>query len=434
MSFYGYLLTAFIIFRQDFCSAEQPSNPEAPTLTQTSMSGSSVELLCQAPQGSGGLEFKLFKLRTLVDTVSYRSKQREARFVLKGIDTSEENWYCCQYENSIISPYFSPKLKSTAKVPVAPPPSPRLVVEPSSDYVVTDQTLSFRCQAPAASLNQPPDAFLLIQRTRETSMTGPYKLVSRSQQPLFSVKTMGREDSGDYVCLYQLTLPKTGQVNSSTSQPVHITVIDLPVPTLSLSKNDRSDVLECVGSPAFPQAYFSLFRVGSLFPEATRPFSLTEVRGRFPVANHYEQGEQYQCQYTVQLGNSNLYSKMSLPVNLPCIQGKQCTPSSTGRTGKADLVLIIGSVSAGVLFLMVVSLLSFAIHRHIKTMAEKRRKREQDKLWQQIHIGDPIIDLPLQPFDCNSQDFEPAFNRRPLVPEPIYDCPMMTTFTNPALY
>ncbi|XP_073726875.1 uncharacterized protein [Misgurnus anguillicaudatus] len=405
MSFYGYLLTAFIIFRQDFCAAEKPSVPKAPTLTQTSVSGSSVELLCQAPQGSGGREFKLFKLRTLVDTVNHKSKLREARFVLRVEDTNKDNLYCCQYENSEISPYFSPELKT--KVPVAPPPSPRLVVEPSSDYV--------------------------RNRGTKGSMTAPSKLVSRSQHPLFSVKTMGREDSGEYVCLYQLTLPKTGQVNSSTSQPVHITVIDLPVPTLSLSKND---VLECVGSPSYPQASFSLFRVGSLLPEATRLFSLTEVRGKFPIPNHYDQGEQYQCQYTVQMGNSNLYSKMSLPVNLPCIKGKQCTPSSpdTSKTGKVDLVLIIGSVSAGVLFLMVVSLLSFAIHRHIKTMAERRRKREQDKLWQQIHIRDPIFDLPRQPFDCNSQDFEPAFKGRPLVPEPIYDCPSMTTFTNPALY
>lgn len=52
-------------------------------------------------------------------------------------------------------------------------------------------------------------------------MVAPAQLVSQSHEARFSVKTMGREDGGEYICLYQLT----GQVNSTASQPVHITVI-----------------------------------------------------------------------------------------------------------------------------------------------------------------------------------------------------------------
>lgn len=70
-----------------------------------------MELLCQAPVGSGGVEFKLFRVRQEIDTKKYSSKQREARFVLKGEDTKKENLYCCQFDNSMYSSYISPKLK-----------------------------------------------------------------------------------------------------------------------------------------------------------------------------------------------------------------------------------------------------------------------------------------------------------------------------------
>lgn len=336
-------------------------------------------------------------------------------------DTKKEDLYCCQYDNSMYSSYVSPELKSI--VPVSPPSPPDLMVHPSSDYIVSGQTLTFTCQTPPASLNQHPEAFFLIRRARGTFTRSPPKLVSHSKQPSFSVKAMGREDSGEYACLYQLTLPKTGQVNSTDSRPVHITVIDLPVPTLSLSQH----VLECVGSPSYPQASFSLFRVGSSSPEAIRQFSLTQHSARFPIPNRYEYNTKYQCQYNVHLGNSHLHSKMSNVVNLPCSKGN-CTSPPAANTGSADLALIIGSVSAGVLLLMVVSLLSFAIHRHIKTLAQKRRKREQDKLWQQIHSRDHVLDLPLQRVDFDFEDFR----RNPSVSEPIYDIPM-STFTKPTL-
>lgn len=90
--------------------AEQPSVPEAPTLT-SSVKGSSVELLCQAPQGSGGVEFKLFRVHQKIDTKTYSSKQRDALFVLKGEDTKNENLYCCQYDRSMISSYVSLEMK-----------------------------------------------------------------------------------------------------------------------------------------------------------------------------------------------------------------------------------------------------------------------------------------------------------------------------------
>lgn len=112
-------------------------------------------------------------------------------------------------------------------VSVSPPPSPHLKVEPSSGHVRPGETLSFHCQAPPDHQKQPPKDFLLLRRAIGTpgSMIAPAKLVSQSQEARFSVKTMGQEDSGEYICLYQLKLPKMGQLNSTASQPVHITVI-----------------------------------------------------------------------------------------------------------------------------------------------------------------------------------------------------------------
>lgn len=90
-------------------SASEHSVPPAPILTQTAVRGSSLELICQAPQGYGGLVFKLFKIRQQVDTVEHLTEQQSAHFMLTGKDTEKENLYCCQYENSMYSSYIQPE-------------------------------------------------------------------------------------------------------------------------------------------------------------------------------------------------------------------------------------------------------------------------------------------------------------------------------------
>ncbi|XP_059416855.1 alpha-1B-glycoprotein-like [Carassius carassius] len=425
MLFCGYLLTALIILTPHFSAAEYTA-PPAPTLTQTAIRTSSVKLLCQAPEGYGGLVFKLFKMRELIDKVEHSTEQQRAVFILRGKDTEKDDQYCCQYDNSMISFYMQPEQK------VGSPPSPQLVVEPSSGNVSPGDTLSFHCQAPADHQKRSPEAFLLLRRAKGTpsSMVAPAQLVSQSHDAHFSVKTKGREDGGDYVCLYQLKSQKTGQVNSTASQPVHITVIELPVPTLSLSRH-KGEVLECVGSPSYPQGYFSLFRVGVLSPEATHQASLIQYSARFPIPIRYERGAQYQCQYSVSLGNTKAYSKMSSPVTIPCITGYHvCTSSSTGNT---DLALIVGSVSAAVLFLTVVVILGFAIHRHFKNMSERRRQRDQEKFWQHVHSRDHIVDLTLQRVDIGTEENGQMLRGRASFSEPIYDYPM-ATFKNASVY
>lgn len=92
-------------------SAAEYSAPPAPTLTQTDTRDSSVELLCQAPEGYGGLVFKLFKMRQLIDKVEHSNEQQGIRFILRGKDTEKENLYCCQYDSSVISFYMNPEPK-----------------------------------------------------------------------------------------------------------------------------------------------------------------------------------------------------------------------------------------------------------------------------------------------------------------------------------
>ncbi|XP_059427607.1 uncharacterized protein LOC132161515 isoform X2 [Carassius carassius] len=425
MSFCGCFLTALIIFKQHFSAAEYTA-PPAPTLTQTDSRDSSVELLCQAPEGYGGLVFKLFKVHELIDKVEHSNEQQAARFILRGEDTEKKIYYCCQYDHSIISQYMTPEMKGEF---FFPPPSPHLVVEPSSGQVNPGDTLSFHCQAPPDPQKQPPEAFLLLRRTKGNPgfQVAPAQLVSQSHEAHFIVKTMGRDDGGEYVCLYQLKSSKLGQVNSTASQLVHITVIELPVPTLSLSLH-KGEVLECVGSPSYPRGFFYLFRVGVLSPEETHQASLTQHAARFPIPTHYEHDAQYQCQYSVSLGKSNAYSKMSSPVTIPCITGyHKCTPTSTGST---DLALIGGSVAGGVLFLMMVAILGFAVHKHSKNMSE--RKRQRDQLWQHVPFRDHTVDLTLQHVDIESEGSGRTLRGRPSFSEPIYES-LMATFKNPSL-
>lgn len=95
----------------------------------------------------------------------------------------------------------------------------------------------------------------------------------------------------------------------------------LPVPTLSLQSQAGEWALVCTGSPAFPGARFSLYRLGSTFPDATRSAPATRYRALFALSSLPAQdsplSDQYQCQYSSLLGAEWSHSERSPLVAVP---------------------------------------------------------------------------------------------------------------------
>ncbi|XP_036425457.1 uncharacterized protein LOC118807540 [Colossoma macropomum] len=220
----------------------------------------------------------------------------------------------------------------------------------------------------------------------------------------------------------------TGSPSCSPSNYTPPPTAHLPDPLLS---NDHEDVLLCTGSPSYPGARFSLYHQGAELPIATQQALTVEHSARFAVKTE----GWYQCQYSVLLGTDWAHSERSSTIKLPCTTGSpSCSPSNytppPTAGSKVDLALIIGSVSAALLFLLVLIILGFAVHKHAKAAAVKRRQREQDTFWQQFYFKDHIVDLTLQRINTSPAEFSGAENGRISVSEPIYDCPF-STFNGP---
>ncbi|KAI1886801.1 hypothetical protein AGOR_G00199550 [Albula goreensis] len=387
--------------------------PPTPSLTLESFGEAAVVLLCQTSGGHAGVLFKLYRLRDQVDMLDFEQERQEARFSVTNEAGASEELYCCMYHDSQ-GRYsgFSRYLKLSWTAPVTPPPQPVLSVEPSSGRVFRGQSLSFHCSAPP-SQSPGPQAFLLLRQGpgREGSLVSPMSVVSQyitrpGSEVSFSLGPVQGEEGGSYTCLYQVTLPTNGHTNSTTSKPVHVTVLELlPAPTLSLVVPDPVDegvVLRCTGSQSYPGAHFILLQQGSTLPVTSRFAPAARHSVRFTLPDLQEHPEPYQCQYTITLGQDIATSERSNELTVPKLTVSPPPPHSppTPSSGSPDWPLIAGCVSAVFLFLLVLAVLGVGVHRRVKILAERRKRRlkpEAHQLW--------FSDLSLRHINIGSQEW-----------------------------
>ncbi|KAK3557548.1 hypothetical protein QTP70_029230 [Hemibagrus guttatus] len=392
--------------------------PPAPGLVQMFSGVSSVVVLrCQAPPGHSGQVFQLYRVRTLALSLQFDSKRSYADFQFSTNATDTQEIYCCRYDRSMFSPYTH-LLPPTG--PTTPPTPPQLSVMPPYGRVRPGQVVEFHCQAlPTVT----PVAFVLQKQRWEEE---EFQIVSHSTNPQFRVGPVGVADGGIYTCFYQLIIQE-GVQNSAPSAPVSVKIgVELPTPRLS---QEAEGALVCTGSPSYPGAHFSLFQQGSSSALARKPAHMIQHSVQFPASGQLGDGGRYQCQYSVLLGNNWAHSELSSPVQLLYVTGSPPTDSRPPHTaGVMDLPLVFGSVSAALLFLMVFIFLWVGIQKYAKSSAKKRRQREQDQFWKQVHSRDHVVDLTLQRVSTGFKEDEAA-----AVSEPIYDCPL-STFTHPPGY
>ncbi|CAB1344507.1 unnamed protein product [Coregonus sp. 'balchen'] len=336
------LLICYLQFWDTVSSDPLPAIPPTPSLTQASSVGNTilgaVVLVCQAPEGPGGTLFRLHRVKKLVDSITFPSERQEARFTVRvKEDSAREDIYCCLYQNSQ-GMYSSYSHYMTLKQQVDPP----------GGQVKRGQTLSFHCSPPPPHSQQSPkpEAFLLLWTAKATGDSVVYpqaSLASRStaQTGAFRLGPVRGGEGGSYTCLYQVTVPCQGPTNSTASHPVLVTVTELlPVPTLSLQRQAGEWALVCTGSPAFPGARFSLYQLGSSFPDATRSAPVTRHRALFALSSLPAQdgplSDQYQCQYSALLGAEWSHSERSPPLAVSRVIEKTTTspPSSPGNSLK----------------------------------------------------------------------------------------------------
>lgn len=404
-------------------STSRPSSP-TPSLNLYSRSTDSAVLVCRAPGGLRGLEFVLYRVREKVDSRDLPLGAEEVHFTIQLSDSSQHELYCCLYKTpegtySAFSPYLQldPQRDADPSRPVPPDPDPPVLsVEPSNGLVKRGDVLSFRCSLPpplpqyqANSQNRPVSFMLLRGAAADTkglSSVAPQPqsspLSSSEPQPgVFSVGPVTGAEQGQYTCLYQIS--RGGRLlNSTVSNMVQVTVTDLlPTPSLVLQK--QSDVwhLLCGGSPSYPGAVFSLYLADRSLPVDSYQAKVTQHQAVFSVPVQDTPVALYQCEYSVLLGRE--WSKSERSPSLSVSQDSGYAPEQD-PVG-VDWPLIVGSLSAVVLFLCAVALLVVVLHRKVKAAAEAKKEREGAQFWTQVHGKDHIVDLTLRRSSFTSQDW-----------------------------
>ncbi|KAF4080352.1 hypothetical protein AMELA_G00169240 [Ameiurus melas] len=293
-------------------------------------------------------------------------------------------------------------------------PSPPQLVQVSSGV---SSGVVLRCQAPQGHSGRVFELYLV--RTLKLSV----QFDTERSYADFQLNTSTAKPDDIYCCRYDHS--RYSMYTNLTPPP-----LELPAPQLS---QRAEGALVCTGSPSYPGAHFSLFQQGSSSLLATQQAPKIEHTVQFTASGQHGERSRYQCQYSVLLGENWAHSELSSPILLQCVTGSpSCSSSSADNhppsTGSVDLPLVCGSVSAALLFLMVLIVLAYGIRKYAKTAANKRRQREQEQFWQQVHSRDHIVDLTLQRVSTGFKEEGVAS-----VWEPIYESPI-STFTRPPGY
>ncbi|XP_057699952.1 uncharacterized protein LOC130920624 isoform X2 [Corythoichthys intestinalis] len=402
------LLTSLPIWGTLWASTS-PSNPPAPELLIRSRSGNSVVLVCRASEGHLGILFRLFRFRQEVDSLE-RSSTKEVLFTVQ-LNATKPELFCCLYKNqqglySAVSPYLTiqhqPNVIPTLAVPTLPPPV--LSVEPRNGMVERGDIVYFRCSVPALQSDLKPTSFILLKASSgEESMTSQHYDVQvsnlESQPGVFSVGPVTKGEDGEYACLYHM---RRGEniINSTVSNNIHIHVKDaLPVPTLVLQQHTQVWHMVCRGSAAYPGAVFSLYLLDSKLPVASHHLQVTSHETIFPLPVQDTLVALYQCQYSIFLGGQWTNSERSQPLAV----SKVLPPPPQKDISGVDWPLILGSLSAVVLFLCSLALLVVVVHKKVKVKADQQKKRLEAKFWTQVHAKDHVVDFTLRRTSVTSQ-------------------------------
>ncbi|XP_026158184.1 uncharacterized protein LOC113127701 isoform X2 [Mastacembelus armatus] len=394
----------------------------APTLNTRMRSRDSVVLICQAPKDHQGVVFMLYRFREKVDSKDLQSSGEQVQFTVKvkEEDSGQGELFCCLYKNHEgCYSAFSPYLKLQHQTDAAPNhsilsfPLPILSMEPSNGLVKRGDMLSFSCSVPSppshSEYNTTPQTFLLLRTAGQTGEASVIyqleaSLVSspRPQPAVFTLGPVRGGEEGEYICLYQIKR-ETQLVNSTISNVVQVSITEmLPLPTLVLQQQTDLWHLLCTGSPAYPSAVFSLYLVGNEHPVATHHAKVFHHQATFPVPVLETHVALYQCQYSVLLGKNWSTSERSHPLNIT--RGIH-PPSSPGLTN-VDWPLVLGSFSAGVLFICSAALIVVVAQRKVKSAAEKKKKREEAQFWTKVRAKDHVVDLTLKHSSFNSQEWD----------------------------
>ncbi|KAL2087082.1 hypothetical protein ACEWY4_018141 [Coilia grayii] len=248
-----------------------------------------------------------------------------------------------------------------------------------------------------------------------------------------AIFTVARQDvtrETPFCCLYKDAQDIPSVFSAYVYGKVDEEVSPLPQPILKpssrqvqsgqrLSLNCSMPVSLCLQPKAFTLFRRSTASNSSLVSHSGNPdFSVAPV-----------DSELYSCQYQISLSTGQRVKSALSPdvqVTVSQTQGPkhQDTPNTAPEQTATDWPLVLGALSAAVLFVVIVIGLGVIVRRKVVEMAKEKKRREDDKFWTTVRARDHIVDLPVQRLSSCFKDTGPGTAE-------YADPKSLSTFANP---
>ncbi|CAL8289423.1 unnamed protein product [Arctogadus glacialis] len=306
---------------------------------------------------------------------------------------------------------------STAATSAGLPPPTLRVESRSSDQV------TLVCQAPQSHQG------VLFNLFRVTDQVDSFAAPQGSAKAVFRLRaeTVATHQQL-YCCLYK----NSQGVYSAFSPYLSLTPPQpapdqLPRPTLALRHQGGVWLLSCKGSAAYPGALFYLFQADSRLPVATRQASATGHQAGFSLPVRDQPTVQYECRYSVLLGNHRSESEPSVPLET----GLGIPPAPALGAFSVDWPLVAGSFSAVVLFIIAVALFVYMVQRKVRGATDEKKKRKEAEFWSKSQAKDHMADP--EPRHSASTSHECASGTADTAPRSSVWNPL-STFSSPSIH
>ncbi|KAI3359411.1 hypothetical protein L3Q82_002914 [Scortum barcoo] len=280
------------------------------------------------------------------------SRTNSAKFEILKVKFDNEGSYQCQYEKQISRDTFSSPLSNSRMLSVTVSfPKPSISMNPHGE-ISWRQDVSITCSVSTQVLG---GSFIL----EKTSGSFRKTQTSHTNSATFNIPEVDFDNEGLFWCQYTIRSPSQ-QFTSPLSESVSLFItVSLQQPTITLTSPNRglvwspegaevtrgySFVITCSSSSTYPAGRFFLIFSGSNHTE-TKPAVNGSASFNFPVAEYEHQGN-YSCVYEVTLSTRTFKSTQTAPVSVII---------------KLPLVLLVSSVTAGILLLLLLGLLAFCL-------------------------------------------------------------------------
>ncbi|XP_058872621.1 deleted in malignant brain tumors 1 protein-like isoform X2 [Acipenser ruthenus] len=241
--------------------------------------------------------------------------QTSVTFILSDLSESKQGSYSCVYKVTGRSETFSSPHSDPVHIAVGSMTKPSVSLLSSYPSFLPGEEANITCTGPSR-LHTSTDFYLY--RSGSGNYITTQRAAPSQTSVTFILSDLSESKQGSYSCVYKVT-GRSETFSSPHSDPVHIAVVFLKQPHISLSpagsavERGNSFEITCSSAERYTESTFLLFRVSAGFSERwnrSAPTINQSAHFSFPAADSTHEGN-YSCQYQTRVSGRVFESQLS---------------------------------------------------------------------------------------------------------------------------